>query len=280
MSRTLTAGLEAHFQQEVTTFATCWKAILANGTIYGFTDHTRSIVFEGVTYLASTGYTPSAVVTTENLSVDNLEVMGMLTAEVIVDRDIEAGLWDYAEIEIFVVNYADLTQGKYYQRKGWLGEVKTGRTAFVAELRGLSQKLQQTIGQLFSPTCRATLGDSRCKVNLASFTFSGTVQTVASNRQFTDASLVQANGYFDYGTITFTGGLNNGISMEIKTYTTGSVLLQLPMPYSVQVGDSFSIVAGCAKRLTEDCKTKFNNVINFRGEPHMPGNDAIFKGPN
>lgn len=278
--RTISAGLNTHLQGSVTTLATCWKATLKNSTVYGFTDHTENITYNSVVYQASTGYTPTNISTTENLSVDNLEVMGMLSASSIADADIEAGLWDYAEIEIFQVNYKDLTQGALLQRKGWLGEVRTGKTVFTAELRGMAQKLQQTIGELYSPTCRATLGDARCGKDLTAFTFTGTVETVTSNRQFTDSGLVQSDAYFDYGLITWTGGLNVGLSMEVKTYTTGAVLLQLPMPYSVQVGDSFSIVAGCAKRIIEDCKTKFNNVVNFRGEPYFPGNDALYKGPD
>lgn len=278
--RTISANLNTHLQGETTTLATCWKATLRNSTVYGFTDHTENITYNSVVYQASTGYTPTNISTTENLSVDNLEVMGMLSASSIADADIEAGLWDYAEIEIFQVNYKDLTQGALLQRKGWLGEVRTGKTVFTAELRGMAQKLQQTIGELYSPTCRATLGDARCGKDLTAFTFTGTVETVTSNRQFTDSGLVQADAYFDYGLITWTGGLNVGLSMEVKTYTTGAVLLQLPMPYSVQVGDSFSIVAGCAKRIIEDCKTKFNNVINFRGEPYFPGTDALYKGPD
>lgn len=278
--RTISAGLNTHLQSETTSLATCWKATLKNATVYGFTDHTENITYNGVVYQSSTGYTPTNITTTENLSVDNLEVVGMLSASSIADADIEAGLWDYAEIEIFQVNYKDLTQGALLQRKGWLGEVRTGKTVFTAELRGMAQKLQQTVGELYQPTCRATLGDARCGKNLTAFTFTGTVQTVTSNRQFTDAGLVQADAYFDYGLITWTGGLNVGLSMEVKTYTVGSVLLQLPMPYSVQVGDSFSIVAGCGKRIIEDCKTKFNNVVNFRGEPYFPGTDALYKGPD
>jgi len=277
--RTISAGLNTHLQGSVTTLATCWKATLKNSTVYGFTDHTENITYNSVVYQASTGYTPTNIATTENLSVDNLEVMGMLSASSIADADIEAGLWDYAEIEIFQVNYKDITQGALLQRKGWLGEVRTGKTVFTAELRGMAQKLQQTVGELYSPSCRATLGDTRCGKDLTAFTFTGTVETVTSNRQFTDSGLVQADAYFDYGLITWTGGLNVGLSMEVKTYTVGAVLLQLQMPYSVQVGDSFSIVAGCGKRIIEDCKTKFDNVINFRGEPYLPGTDALYKGP-
>lgn len=277
--RTVSANLNTHLQGETTSLATCWRATLKNGTVYGFTDHTNDLVIAGVTYQASTGYTPSSISTTDKLDVDNLEVQGLLSSASIADADIFAGLWDFAEIEIFQVNYADLTQGTLGQRRGWLGEVRTGKSVFLAELRGLTQKLQQTIGDLYSASCRATLGDARCTKNLAAFTFTGTVGTVSSKRQFTDAGLTQANAYFDYGIMTWTGGLNVGLAMEVKSYVVGAVLLQLPMPYTLQVGDTFSIIAGCGKRLIEDCKTKFANVVNFRGEPHVPGIDALYKGP-
>lgn len=278
MTRTVSSGLNTHLQGEVTTLATCWKATLVNGTIYGFTDHTSDLTISGVVYQASTGYTPSAISTTDQLSVDNLDVMGMLSDASIAEADIKAGLWDYAQIEIFQVNYSDLTQGTLGQRKGWLGEVKTGKTLFTAELRGMAQKLQQNIGELCSASCRAKLGDTRCKKDLTAFTFTGSVDSVTSNRQFADAGLTQADNYFEYGQLTWTGGLNNGLVMEVKSYTVGNVLLQLQMPYTVQVGDTFSIIAGCDKKVTT-CKNTFSNVVNFRGEPYVPGLDEIFKGP-
>src|SRR5262249_56713500 len=98
---------------------------------------------------------------------ENLEVEGMLSSGFITEADIMAGKYDFAEIEIFMVNYADLTQGALKLRRGWLGEVSISRQHFVAEVRGLAQRLSQTIGDLFSPSCRATLGDARCGVNLA-----------------------------------------------------------------------------------------------------------------
>ncbi len=278
--KTISPQLEAHVQGEVTTLCTCWKARLTNGAVFGFTNHTEDRTFESVEYLASTGYTPTAISTSGKLDVDNLDIEGLLDSSSITEADIFAGLWDYAEIEIFKINYADLTQGALGLRKGWLGQISTTRNAFTAELRGLTQKLQQSIGELYSPSCRATLGDSRCGVNLAAFTFAGSIQTLVSQRQFADASLVNANGYFDYGLITFTSGLNANLSMEVKTYTVGSVILQLPMPYALAEGDSYNIIAGCGKLFVEDCQSKFNNVINFRGEPHVPGLDKTIKGPD
>ena len=277
--KSLSLALKSHLAQEVTSLCTCWKATLTNGIVYGFTDHTQTISFEGVSYLASTGYTPTAVATTAKLDVNHLDIQALLSAESITDADLFAGRWDYADIELFQVNYSDLSQGALQLRKGWLGEISAQKSSFNAELRGLTQKLQQSIGRIFSPACDAALGDVRCKVILSTFSFAGTVNSVLSRRQILSSAITQATGYFDYGLIQWLTGNNSGLSMEVKTYTLGNLLLQLPMSFDIQAGDTFNVIAGCAKRL-EDCKTKFNNVVNFRGFPHVPGTDQVLRGPD
>lgn len=294
--KTIAALLDAHYALEVTTIATCWKATLKDGTILGFTSHVDDLSISGVTYEAASGYTPTNVETSGDLAVDNLEVQGLLDSPSITEDDLLAGKWDHAEIEIFEVNYENTAQGTNNLRRGWLGEVSVGRSSFKAELRGLSQRLQQVILEVTSPSCRATLGDTRCGVNLTDYTTTGAVTSVTSNRVFeTDVhdNTVRLtpsttgnppSGYFDSGVLTWTSGLNDGLSMEVKSFIVGSpssggVTLQLPMPYTVQVGDQFSIVTGCGKRLIEDCKTKFGNVPNFRGEPYKPTPNQLLRGP-
>jgi uncharacterized phage protein (TIGR02218 family) len=146
---------------------------LTNGTIYGFTDAASNLTIDGVVYRADSGHTPSAIQTTIGLAVDNLDVQGLLDDSSITVEDLEAGLWDFAEVQIMVVNYEDLTMGHMIMRKGWLGNVKTGRNTFAAEMRGMTQKLQQSVGRVYAASCDATLGDARCGKNLAAYTVSG-----------------------------------------------------------------------------------------------------------
>lgn len=275
--KTISAGLATHLAGYSTTIATCWKATLASGAIYGFTSHDRDLLVSGVTYKAATGQVPSAISSGADLAVDNLDVIGFLDSTTITEADLMVGKWDYAAIEIFQVNWADLTQGTIKLRNGRLGEVRVGRLQFVAELRGLSQSLQKIMGKIYSASCRANLGDSQCGIALASYTVTGTLTSVTSNRVFTDSGRAEAARYFEAGKITWTSGLNNGLKMEIKGFSAGLFTLQLEMPYTVAIGDTYSVYAGCMKRFTEDCGTKFNNKVNFRGEPHVPGNDQILK---
>ncbi len=62
--------------------------------------------------------------------------------------------------------------------------------------------------------------------------------------------------------------------MEVKEFANSMITLVLPMGSSVQVGDTFTIVAGCDKS-RETCASKFNNILNFRGFPDVPGVDKL-----
>lgn len=274
--KNISAELQAHLAQECTTLATCWHIARRDGEVLGFTDHDQNMVVDGVTYLAKTGFTPTAVESRANLAVDNLDIEGVIDAEIIREEDIHAGKYDYAEITIFMVNYENVTQGKLALRRGWMGEVALNRGQFVAELRGLSQQLSQVIGELYSPLCRAQLGDARCKISLAAYTVTGTVTAATSRLICEDSGRTEEAGYFNSGKITFNSGANEGISMEVKSFFEGQLILSLPMPYAIQVGDGYTLVAGCDKTL-ETCKATFENVVNFRGEPHVPGTDRMLE---
>ena len=272
--RSASAGLITHLAGEVTTLATCWKVTRRDGTLMGFTDYVNDLVVSGVTYVAATGATPTGITTSDQFSVDNLDVQGILSSDAITEQDIGLGKYDYAAIEIFTVNVSDLTQGVLHYRIGWLGEVTVKNGQFTAELRGLAQKLQQNIGEIFSPSCRATFGDSRCKINLASYTFTGSVTGLTSQQAFLASALNQASGFFTGGEIQWLTGANAGLRMEIKTFLNTQVTFVLPMPNAIALGDTFHAIAGCDKSFPT-CYGRFANAANFRGEPYVPGMGAL-----
>lgn len=279
--KTISTELQAHLAGECTTLATCWKLTRKDGTVMGFTDHDQDFTYSDVLYIATSGFTPSSISTNANMAVDTQDIEGMLSSDSINEADILAGLYDSAEIEIFMVNYTDLTQGDIKLKKGWLGEVSLKNNQFIAEVRGLTQKLTQTIGELYSPSCRATLGDSRCKVDLSSHQFTTTITTSPNKQRLICSSLTQESGDFTGGTILFTSGANSGLGMEIKEHayiigTGADINLVLPLPYDIQPSDSVTVTRGCDKTLGT-CKGKFDNIVNFRGEPHVPGLDKMFE---
>lgn len=274
--RTLSEDLSAHIAQEVTTLATCWKVTRKDTTVLGFTDHDVDLVVDGTLYKARSGMTPTAVSASLGLQVDNMDIEGLLSDETITETDVIAGKYDYAEVSVFMVNYMDIGAGKLKLTTGWLGEVTLKGQQFVAEIRSLSQRLQQTIGEVYTSTCRANLGDVRCAKNLSSFTVTGTISAVQTNERFNDEDREEDTGYFSYGKITFTSGDNEGFTTEIRDYTNGTFTLFIPTPKALQVGDTYEAVAGCDKRL-DSCISRFNNALNFRGEPHVPGTDKLLE---
>lgn len=276
--KTASTALQTHLASEVTTLCTCWKATLKNGTVYGFTNHDQDIAFESVTYKAAAGFTPSDIQTNSTLAVPGLDVEGVLSADAITEADLVAGRWDFAEITIFLLNWADLTQGSMSLARGKIGEVSLHRSRFVAEMRGLAQAFSTQIGELYSPSCRASLGDTRCKVSMAAYTFTGSVTSVTGRDVFADSTRTQADAYFAYGELTWTSGANTGLKMEVRTWVNSSKTfsLFLPMPYDIAVGDAYSVTAGC-DRLFGTCQTTFGNAVNFRGEPHVPGMGKLMK---
>lgn len=275
--KTLSTTLAGHLAQETLSLAQCWKITRRDGAVLGFTGHDADIFYEEVTYQAASGFTPSAVASQASLAVDNMDIEGVLDSAAITEADILAGRYDFAQVETFLVNYADLSQGRVSLRSGWLGEVQLSRQQFVAEVRGLTQQLSQHMGDLYSPVCRARFGDAKCGVDAATTAVSASVTSASSRSQFTASALTQPAGHFDGGVITFTSGANDGLLAEVKFFESGGrVSLALPMPYALSAGDGFSITTGCDKTITT-CASRYDNALNFRGEPHVPGLDRMLQ---
>ncbi len=162
-------ALRTHLDGTVTSLATIWRIIRTDTTNFYFTDHDIDIDFDdgegSATYLAESGYTRTAVANNASLSVDNMDVEGLLSNDGIKETELRAGLFDYAEVRISMVNWDDLTQGALKLRKGHLGEViLTPSGVFRSEMRGLTSQLSQQIVDSYQPECRVDLGSPECGV--------------------------------------------------------------------------------------------------------------------
>ncbi len=279
--KNISSALQSHLDGELTTLAYLVKVTRTDGVIKGFTTHDRDIVTGGITYKADGAFTPSAIASSAGLATDNLEITGILDSSDITEPDIIAGRYDFARVDIYACNWADLTQGLIPLRRGWLGNVVHAATHYVAELRGLHDLLQRPVGETYTPECRFDLGDRNCGVNLAALTTSGSVTNVTNAALFSDSAQTAADGYFNYGMMIWLSGANAGLKMEIKNWTsaTQSFELWLPMPNAILVHDTYSVIPGCDKRFVT-CKNKFANGLNFGGFPYIPGIGNILKYPD
>lgn len=278
--KSLAPGLQAHLDSGVTTLSWCWRLTRRDGVRIGFTDHDRDLSFDGTTYEAAAGFTATEMKHSIGLGVDNLEVESALTSDRLSEDDLAAGLYDDARVEIFRVNWANPEQ-RVLMRAGSLGEVSRSGPSFQAEVRGLAHYLQQPNGRLFQFTCDADLGDRRCGVDLEAggYRGSGTVSALVSARAFEVSGLeLFAAGWFARGLLRFTAGANSGRAAEIRSHRQrdGVAVIELWQEPSrdVAIGDAVEVTAGCDKQLAT-CRERFGNAINFRGFPHMPGNDFV-----
>jgi uncharacterized phage protein (TIGR02218 family) len=283
--KSASAVLAAHLEQEVTALATCWRLTRTDGLVLGFTDHDRDLVIESLTYRAASAYSRSAIASRAGLAVDNLDLEGLLDSDAISEEELRAGRFDRAAVEVFLVNWQALGQGVVRLRRGTLGEVRLQGGLYRAELRGMAQALTAPAVEVYTPECRADLGDHRCQVDLAALTVPGSVASAADRRTFTTSDVTDplpgASGLYNGGVLSWISGANAGMSMEVKSWDAPSrtLVLFLPMPYPIEVGDAFTGHPGCDKRLAT-CRDVFANVLNFRGEPFVPGLDALGRYPD
>lgn len=273
---TIPAALRTHMMSGQTTLAWGVKITRTDATVYGFVGGADACTISGQAYVPYLGLTVSDLVSSAGFQADNLEVTVLPDADYITKADVLAGRWDGAAFELFLYNWAAPADGRAVLLTGHFGTVKPKRGAYVAELRSLRTRLATHIGTVTQPTCRNRLGDARCGVNLAPYTHSGTISAVTSNRVFRDATIGQAADYFKGGELTWDTGDNAGLTVKVAAFAAdGTFTLALPMVLPVQVGDTYTAVRGCLKRLDEDCATVFGNELNFWGEPHVPGADAV-----
>ncbi|TYO91417.1 DUF2163 domain-containing protein [Oceanicella actignis] len=280
--KSISPELQAHLDDGTTTLAWCWRITRADGEVFGFTDHDRTLSFDGVDFEPESGFTAAEIRSASDLAVDAQDAEGALSSDRITETDIIDGRWDNAEVEVWRVNWQDVSQ-RVLMRRGAIGQIRRGRVAFTAEVRSLSHVLNQTVGRTYQATCDAALGDARCKVDLEdpAFKSAGSVTGILRERSFSVYGLEAFEaGWFALGYVEWTSGANAGRSAEIAAHeiADGVVTITLlePPVRQVSVGDAFVARAGCDKRI-ETCRAKFANAANFRGFPHIPGQDAVMR---
>jgi uncharacterized phage protein (TIGR02218 family) len=274
-------ALAAHLSGEATTLCQCWKLTRRDGIVAGFTDHDRPLTVDGVACKPGSGFAASEARTSLGLSVDTVDVEGALSSADLAEADIEAGLFDGATVETYLVNWADPAQFVRI-RKAAVGKIARSDGRFTAELESMAQALDRPNGRTVRRNCDAELGDGRCGFNLgiAGFSGAGSVLSMETADTIAVSGLEAfAAGWFANGLLTWTSGTAAGRKLRIIDHLVHAdevvFVLWREGTLAPAAGDTFTVVAGCDKRF-RTCKAKFANQLNFRGFPHLPGNDAAY----
>ncbi|MDV7145085.1 DUF2163 domain-containing protein [Tropicimonas sp. TH_r6] len=279
-----TQALYDHLLTGATTTCRCWMIERKDGWKRGFTDHDRDLVVDRNTYLASTGLTASALETTTGISVNNTETIGAISDVGITEDDIESGRFDRATITCFLVNWKEPNQ-RLIRFTGSLGQIARKDSTFTAELLGMTECLNQPQGRVYQRDCSAVLGDSRCRfnTNTAGYYVELPVVEVEEARVFRFDSFDDISAaWFERGRLLIRDGIGEGLWSWIKNdlVVDGQRELTLwqGLRADIRAGDLIRLEAGCDKSAST-CAAKFGNFKNFRGCPHIPGEDWLTSYP-
>lgn len=288
MSRTLGGPLASHLAGNVHTRCRMLRLGLIDGGVITVTDHDRELTLDigegDELYSPRTGIAASDLALSTGFEADDVEVTGPLVATAsepwhVTKAMVLGGRLDDAVAHFFQVNWKSLGSGPVRLLKGRvvLAEVEGDR--FKLTIHSEISKFSQEVGRIITPYCDADFGDARCGYVVP--TVAAEVTAVTNARQFTVSFTGSyADDYFNKGTVEFLTGSLAGIrKVEISDWSsTGNVTLWTDLPDLPQVGDELNLRQGCDK--TRDACKAFDNVVNFRGFPDVPGTDQVLRYPN
>jgi uncharacterized phage protein (TIGR02218 family) len=286
--KNISAGLKTAIAGGTTTLARLFEVVTQSGNLYRFTDHDSDIFYNEISILppaiqhqwhASTGVSVSSIVSSSTNSQSSTQVRVVYTAGFIEELACIRGEFDGATMRVLFLDWSNYALGHGTLFEGVLGGFQNSFKGYgFFELFNKFAQLRRPLGAVYSPECRADLGDSRCTVDINALSTSFSITSVTSRSFFTaTCGSSAATKYYEQGTIVFNTGANAGRAVEVltdpSTTTVRPIRIVLPFPADVVIGDTGTLYAGCDKRILT-CKDKFGNAINFQGEPAVPG--ALF----
>lgn len=289
MNRAQYAAMFRKLERTRTRWAECIRITRPDGTIFRFTSHDADLFIaddipgEGALqrWKSAGGFSITNLETSRGLVVSNMNIDAIISDDEITDADLRNGLYDHANVELFLAYWSGPRVTMLPLRTSWIGELVISGKEYKADLRGIAQKLAQVFVSATSLDCRWTFcdqnstGRSFCGLNAATYTSSGAVLSAQARDIFvmSGTPTLQADNYYQWGLVTFTSGDNEGAKMEVLRHYGDRVQLFLPLAAPISPGDTFDIIAGCNKTF-EQCQT-FGNEARFGGEPYLEGADTL-----
>ncbi len=277
MSKTIPPALLATYQSRGPTIAVCARITRTDGQVFRWVGLDRDVTVGTEVYESAPGVELTSLVSTEGFAVDNAEITVLDTGDEISRADVLAGVWDSAKFELFEVDWRAEFKVANNLKFGTLGNFKSKRGAFVCEFRDLRQPIQLAHETVMQPNCRYMLGDAKCTKDISGspWKVSGVITATTSLLDAADSERTEVDDFFGDGFLTFVSGPNAGLSQKIKTFGSGAFVFWDQFIFPITIGDTYTATAGCRLRFQEDCIAKFNNAINFGGEPNKRNPDTL-----
>lgn len=258
----------------------CWTITRVDGLILRLTDLDQPITVLGNLYLPNGSTERTAITYTDGISADNIDIRGIFDTDLITEQDLQDGLYNYARIQVLGVFAERPDLRPWEMLRGRLGETEIDRGSYQVKLNSLAHSFKAAIGETTSPVCRAVFGDARCKVPLVDHRITRTISSVTDSRTFVVSPAISNPAKYKFGMARLTNGPAVNQQCEIRGVTTdlvantSTVTLYLPLRTSPAAGNTLQLDAGCDyTRAT--CKDVYNNLVNMRAEPDLPGQDEL-----
>ena len=254
---TLRSGLVLCYTNVDITFSYAGRTFLGN-----------SVLIDGLKYKAAIGLEVDQQQVTISAPATDTIATGAPFLQALRD-----GTFDGCEIERDRIFFSDRIGGTAIGAvtlfKGRLGTVdQIGRSS--AQLTVNSDLVLLDIDMprnIYQPTCLHTLYDSGCTLAKNAF---GTNGTVGAGSTASVINWSGASANFQQGSITFTSGVNVGVTANVNAVAAGtSLTLGYPLQSAPATGDAFTVYFGC-DHTPGTCQAKFSNLANFRGFPYVP----------
>jgi uncharacterized phage protein (TIGR02218 family) len=260
---------------ELTSMAFCWRLERRDGAGVALTSHDQRIERGGVIYAPSPGMIPAAIVRRRGLEPQSSEIDGAVSDEALTDDDLALGRWDGARVTLEAVDWSAPDADGIVLTSGEIGPVAIVHAGFTAELVGAAVALDAPVCPTTSSECRARLGDRQCRVDLGGRRTDVVVIEHRGSRLTTNPA---ADSNFAAGEMVVVSGPMSGFRSPIITVEEGAVILRDPPRRAIGAGCRLWLSQGCDKTFAT-CRERFGNAVNFRGEPHLPGNDLLTRYP-
>ena len=260
---------------ELTSIALCWRLERADGAGIALTSHDQPLLRDDVTFEPAPGMMPASIVRSLGLDSDSGEVAGALSSAALEEQDLALGRWNGATMQLTAFDWADPGGIPIALLGGEIGSIVVDGDSFSADLRGAAARLEEPVCPATSPECRAHFGDKRCRIDLAGRTIRAAVVSCEGGMLTLDENL---DDRFVFGRLRYMDGANCGL-MTVVLAVNGTTVQLRDLPRApIDIGCRVELREGCDKRFAT-CVSRFDNAVNFRGEPHLPGNDLLTRYP-
>jgi uncharacterized phage protein (TIGR02218 family) len=244
-----------------------------DGNIYRIAESDEPITISGVTWNVVAGLQISAVKHTNNGEMPSAQITALHNRGTLFDsNDIDVGLFDAAAVQIYIVDRMNLATPKLLFT-GSIGNITYDiENQLVLDIQGAAAFGKILMTQKRSPMCRTDLYSELCGVNPDSYKIVTTIGEVLDSYNFTVGSVAQPDGWFTQGVLQ----LDSGTSLEIANWmqSSATITTYLPSARLVRAGQGVTLWPGCDKTMGATGCGKYNNWLNFQGEPHFTGTAA------